>query len=132
MKELRELIKTRFNQISDIEFGDLISDDAVQMGITYFGYLLQVDYENWDLDEHGDFDKNYPLKVTLVGNLMRKKSTGEDTLGILDDALSEIKEALKDLNFKYSYADLFMENDIRKIQVIGTVKYSEINNQLIV
>ena len=41
MKEMRELIQSKFGLIQDVECGPPIPDSIVEEGTTYFGYELQ-------------------------------------------------------------------------------------------
>lgn len=126
MKEIRDLIQSKFNEIKDLESGPAIPDDIVENETTYFGYELQEDYLNSDLDS------NYTMQINITGRLIRKNNSAENTLEIIDKVLSKLKEKLKELNFKYSYQDITMDNGIRKILVIGKVNYNEINKKFIV
>lgn len=126
MTGLRELVQSKFNEIDDLESGVPVPDDIVEIGKTYFGYELQEDYIG------SDMNKNYTMQVNITGRIVRKNDPTENTLKIVDRALSNIKVKLKDLNFKYSYQDITLENGIRKILVTGNVKYNEINNKFIV
>ena len=69
--------------------------------------------------------------MSIQGFIVRKVSTNEDTLQIIDEASKEIKNKLKELNFKVSLQDITLSDDIRKIKVTGYVYYNEINNKLI-
>ena len=72
------------------------------------------------------------MQLDLTGRLVRKENAQENTLQIMDNALEEIKEALKSLNFKYSYNDISFQDGIRKMLVKANVRYYEENNTLIV
>ncbi len=122
---MRVYIQTKLNEISDIEIGPFIPDGMIENRTTYFGYQLQEDYQN------SDMDKKDHIRVSIQGFILRKVSTNEDTLQIIDDASKEIKNKLKELNFKVSLKDVSLSDDIRKIQVTGYVYYNEINNKLI-
>lgn len=122
---MRVYIQTKLNELSDIEIGPFIPDGMIENGTTYFGYQLQEDYQS------SDTDKNDHIRVSIQGFVLRKVSTNEDTLQIIDDASKEIKNKLKELNFKVSSKDVTLTDDIRKIQVTGYVYYNEINNKLI-
>lgn len=122
---MRVYIQTKLNEISNIEIGPFIPDGMIENKTTYFGYQLQEDYQS------SDNDKNDHIRVSIQGFILRKVSTNEDTLQIIDDASKEIKNKLKELNFKVSLKDVTLSDDIRKIQVTGYVYYNEINNKLI-
>lgn len=126
MKEIRELIQTKLDEIEDLESGVPIPDDIVETGTTYFGYELQED------NIGSDVENNYTMQVSITGRIVRKNLTTENTLEIIDIALSKIKKQLKSLNFKYSYKDITLDNGIRKILVTGNAKYNELNNKFIV
>ena len=122
---MRVYIQTKLNEISNIEIGPFIPDGMIENKTTYFGYQLQEDYQS------SDMNKNDHIRVSIQGFILRKVSTNEDTLQIIDDASKEIKNKLKELNFKVSLKDVTLSDDIRKIQVTGYVYYNEINNKLI-
>lgn len=126
MNGIRELIQSKLNEIENLECGVPIPDDIVEDGKTYFGYELQEDY----LDS--DFDKNYTIQVSITGRIVRKNNTTENTLKIVDEAIYNLKNQLKDLNFKYNFKDITLENNIRKILVTGNTKYNEINKKFII
>lgn len=120
MQDLRELIQSKFNEISVLESGPPIPDSVVEEGKTYFGYELSEDF----LDS--DMDSNYVMQVSIIGRVVRKNSTSENTLEIIDKALEELKKKLKELKIRYSYKDITMDNNIRKILVTANVKYNEL------
>lgn len=126
MEEIRKLIQSKLNEINDVNSGVPIPDGMVVDGETYFGYELQENYND------SDFEKRYVMQITLTGRLVRKEQENENTLSVIDSALEEIKGKLKDLNFKYSYNDITMQDGIRKILVKANAKYYEENNTLIV
>lgn len=125
MKELREVIQSKLDEIDNLDCGAPIPDDLVEASKTYFGYELQEDNIGSDLD------KNYTMQVTIIGRIVRKNNASENTLEKIDIALSNIKMKLKELNFKYSYKDITLENGIRKILVTANGKYNELNNKFI-
>lgn len=124
MEDLRELIQTTLT-IEGLETSVLIPDDMIEDGKTYFEYSLSESYID------GDFDRNYSMQVNLIGYLVRKNNSYEDTLSIMDNMLEEVKTALKSLNFTYRYNDVSIDNNIRKIQLTATVRYNEINYWLV-
>lgn len=121
MNEIRKFIQSKIEQIEEIESGVPIPDDVVENSKTYFGYEIQEDF----LDS--DCDKNYTMQINVTGRLVRKNNTEEDTLKIIDIALSKLKSVFKNMNFKYSYQDITLENGIRKILFTASAKYNEIN-----
>lgn len=122
---MREYVQAKLNELTDIDSGNFIPDGMIEIGTTYFGYTLQEDYQN------SDMSKNDHLRVSIIGFVIRKNKSSENTLSIIDDASKQIKEKLKELNFKVSLKDVTLSDDIRKIQVTGYVYYNEINNKLI-
>lgn len=125
MDDIRTLIQSYLLQITNIDCGVPQPDDLIEDNQTYFGYMLSETY----LD--GDFDRNYSMQITLNGHLVRRNNDAENTLQIMDIALSELLSVLKKLNFKYSYEDVNIDSNIRKIHITGFVRYNEINNWLI-
>lgn len=125
MDEIRTLIQTRLNSISSVNSGVPIPDGLVEEGTTYFGYELQENFIS------NDFDNNYFMEVALTGRLVRKNDPTENTLQIMDIALESIKEALKGLNFKYSYRDVSEYQDgYKKGIVTARMRYLD-NNKMI-
>ena len=122
---MRVYIQTKLNELSNIDIGPFIPDGMIEIGTTYFGYTLQEDYQN------SDMSKNDHIRVSIIGFIIRKNKTSENTLSIIDNASKQIKEKLKELNFKVSLQDVTLSDDIRKIKVTGYVYYNEINNKLI-
>ncbi len=127
MNDIRVLFQSHFNTIADVDCGPAKPDGMVEQGKTYLGYELAENFLR------SDFDKNYSMEIAFSGRLVRKIDPTENTLQIIDEALEELKEKLKDLNVKYSYRDVSDYQDgFKKIVVTGTVKYNELNNKLIV
>ena len=122
---MRVYIQTKLNELSNIEIGPFIPDGIVENKTTYFGYQLQEDYQS------SDMQRNDTNRVSIQGFIVRKITNDEDTLKIIDNASKEIKNKLKELNFKVSSKDVTLSDDIRKIQITGYVNYNEINNKLI-
>lgn len=122
---MRVYVQTKLNELLNIESGPFVPEAMIENKITYFGYQLQEDYQS------SDMDKNDHIRVPIIGFVIRKVATDEDTLQILDDASKQIKNKLKELNFKVSLQDITLSDDIRKIKVTGYVYYNEINNKLI-
>lgn len=125
MNEIRELLQSRLNAITGLDAGVPIPDDMIEDNKTYFGYTLSEDYID------SDFNKNYGMQISIVGHLVRKNNSNENTLAIVDEMLAQVKTALKSLNFTYSYDDVTFNDNVRKIQISGTVRYNEINYWLI-
>jgi hypothetical protein len=122
---MREYIQSKLNELSNIEIGPFIPDGMIENKTTYFGYQLQEDYQS------SDMDKKDHIRVSIQGFIVRKIANDENTLQIIDEASNQIKNKLKELNFKVSLKDVTLNDDIRKIQVTGYVYYNEINNKLI-
>ena len=126
MDEIRTLIQTKLNEIDSVDSGIPIPDGMVEEGQTYFGYELQEEYRDSDLN------KRYTMQIYLTGRLVRKESEEENTLQIMDQALELVKTKLKELNFKYSYNDVSFQDGIRKILIKANAKYYEADKTLIV
>ena len=124
MNDIRTFIQSKLNEIVNVESGPPIPDSIVEDGKTYFGYELQEDFQN------SDCDSNYTMQIYLLGRIVRRENANEDTLSIIDSALNSIKTKLKEMNFKYSYKDITLD-EFRKIQVSGSVFYNELNKKLI-
>ena len=125
MDSLRTLIQAHLETVTEVQSGVPTPDELIEDGQTYFGYSIFQDYIE------SDFDKNYSMQVSINGHLVRKNNRQENTVLILDEALADILDALKSLNFKYSYEDVTIDNNTHKIHITGYVRYSEINNWLI-
>ena len=126
MDGIRTIVQSKLDLIDDVDCGVPIPDGMVENGQTYFGYEIQETYRGSDLN------KRYIMQVDLTGRLVRKENSEENTLRIMDEALESIKEALKDMNFKYSYNDISFQDGIRKILVKANTRYSEENKTFIV
>lgn len=122
---MREYIQSKLNEVEELESGEPIADEVVEEHKNYFGYDLQETYVD------SDFDGNYTMQVSLVGRLVRKIDETENTLEIIDNILSKLKRKLKELNFKYSYQDVTMDNGIKKIVVTAVATYNELNNKFL-
>ncbi len=122
---MREFIQSQLDQITLVESGPFISESVLEEGITYFGYQLQEDFIS------SNFDKDYNMKVNILGFVMRKENIEENTLKEIDTAKNEIIKALKKVNFKTNYKDVSLENGIRKIQITANAKYNDKFKKLI-
>ena len=125
MNDLRILIQNKLNEIVNVDSGVPCPDDMIEDRQTYFGYSLSQDYID------GDFDNDYSMQITLNGHLVRRNNDAENTVKILDEALTNVLAVLKQLNIKYSYEDVNIDSNIRKVHITGFVRYNEINNWLI-
>lgn len=123
---MRETIQTKLNELNDIDSGNFMPDDLVENNKTYFGYQIQSNHQDNDLD------KKDTIRVSLIGFIARKNDTSENTLEIIDKASNDIKNKLKELNFKISLEDITLTDNLRKIKVTGYAYYNEINNKLII
>lgn len=110
---MRIAIQTALNTLSSIDAGAFIPESVIESGVTYFGYELQENYVS------SSYDRNDVTRVTIIGFVMRKVKSNENTLQIVDDATVLVKNELSKLNFKVSTQDVSMSNDIRKIKVTG-------------
>lgn len=124
MEELRELIQSEFNKLDDVDCGVAIPDGVVESGVNYFGYELQETYIS------GDLNGSYLMEVSLTGRLVRRNNTEEDSLKEVYKALESLKGALKNLNFKYSYNDINLDDNFKKVLVKANTRYYETNNRL--
>lgn len=121
---MRTLIQEKLNEITNIDSGEVISDDIIEDGITYFGYQLSRNYEN------SDMERNYTYRVSIIGYITRRINKKENTTEIVDIATDNIMKKLKELNFKCNSEDVSISNNIRKTKITGYVEYNEINNKL--
>ena len=122
MKDIRELIQSKLEEIQDLEVTSLIPDDLMEENTIYFTYSLQKFFED------SDFDKDYSYQITLTGYVKAKNSNGEDILDDIDGKGEEVIQKLKELNIKCDIFDV-TEADIaeKKLKVVGSVRYNEIN-----
>ena len=122
---MRTVIQTKLNELDNIECGEMIADDIIEDGITYFGYQINRSYLN------SDFDKNNTYRVNIIGYVTRRILSDENTTQIVDETTENIIGKLKELNFKCNFEDVSIENNIRKSRITGYVDYNEINNRLV-
>ena len=131
---LRKFIQNKLNELTlanpseneiSIEVGTEIPDDMLVLNQVYFSYLLSNDL----LDN--DFELNGTYNVSIIGYLKVKMSKDEDSLDVIDIAQEKLKNKLKEINFKTSFKDVSIIDDIRKVQIIARAKYNEINNGII-
>ena len=127
---LRKFIQNKLTELSEdevypIEVGTEVPDYMLVLNQVYFSYLLSNDL----LDN--DFDKNGTYSVTIIGYLKVKVSKDVDSLDVIDIAQKKLKNKLKEINFMTTFKDVSIIDDIRKIQIIATAKYNEINNGII-
>ncbi len=123
---MREFIQGKLEEIENIEVTPEMPDDILEEETTYFSFTTQEDYQDSDLD------KNYTMRVSIIGYVKRKELSEENTLSIIDKARYDIQKKLKEINFKTSYNDVSVDNGVRKIRVTGYGIYNQINNTFIV
>ena len=123
---MRETIQSKLEDLTSVQSGKVIADDIVVENTTYFGYTLNTNFVNRDLD------KNTTYRVNITGYVVRLVDPTENTQSIVDTATEDIIEKLKELNFKCSYQDITYTDDLIKTQITGYTEYNEINNEFIV
>ena len=129
MTEIRELIQEKLDEITTIDSGVPIPDHTVTEGVTSFGSQIQEDFMG------NDFDNNYDMEVNVIGRLVRKMLSSENTQQIMDEAVASLKAKFKEINFKYSYNDVSYESDTDnfcKILFKAQGRYCEIDDTFIV
>lgn len=109
---MREIIQEKLNQTS-IECGNFKADDVLVSGKTYFGYQVNNNYVDTDMES------TYEMRTNIIGYVTRLENRKENTLKIVDDAVQEIINKLKELGFRTTYDDVSLENGIRKVQITG-------------
>ena len=126
MKELRELIQSKLEEIQDLEVTSLIPDELMEENKVYFTYTLQKSFED------SDHDKNYTYQVILTGYVKVKDSSEDNMLELIDIKGEEVINKLKQINIKCSIFDITdTDSSYRKLKVSGSVRYNEINYTLI-
>lgn len=122
---MRDFIQSKLSEIVNLDCGELIPDDVIEDNITYFGYMLTHNLEG------SDFEENFTYNVVLTGYVIRRKNAEENTTKIVDDMTEEIINKLKEINFRSSYQDVSIDNNIQKIRISGNGRYNEINNKIV-
>lgn len=126
MKDIRELVQQKLEEIQDLETTSSIPDDLMELGKVYFTYTLQKFF----IDK--DYDKNYTYNIVISGFIKTKDSSDVNILEKVDDACDSILDKLKELNFECQLIDVTtIDSSVRKIKLTGSVKYNEINNILV-
>ena len=123
---MRRFIQSKLEELTNIQSGGIIPDDIVVENTTYFGYELSKNYINTDLN------KNYTYRQNITGYVVRLLDMTENTQQIVDEAVENIKDKLKEINFKCNSRDISLSNNLVKVQITGYVDYNEINNKFIV
>ena len=123
---MREVIQSKLNELTNIESGKIVSDDIIVENTTYFGYDLSRNYIGSDLN------KNRTYRQNLTGYVTRLLDTTENTQEIVDNAVEDIIEKLKELNFKCNSRDINLTDNIVKVQITAYSDFNEINNKFII
>lgn len=123
---MRRFIQSKLEELTNIQSGGIIPDDIVVENTTYFGYELSKNYINTDLN------KNYTYRQNITGYVVRLLDMTENTQQIVDEAVENIKDKLKEINFKCNSRDISLSNNLVKVQITGYADYNEINNEFIV
>lgn len=123
---MRETIQEKLEELNNITSGGIISDDIVKESTTYFGYELSTTYLGSDLE------KNYTYRQNLTGYVVRLLDVTENTKAIVDEAVEEIEDKLKELNFKCNSRDINISDNLIKVQITGYSDYNELINKFIV
>lgn len=123
---MRETIQSKLEELENVDSGKIVPDDIVVENTTYFGYELSKNYIG------SDQDKNYTYRQNITGYVVRLLDMTENTQEIVDTAVENILEKLKELNFKCNSRDINLTNNLVKVQITGYVDYNEINNKFIV
>ena len=123
---MRKTIQSKLEELENVESGKIVPDDIVVENTTYFGYELSKNYIG------SDQDKNYTYRQNITGYVVRLLDTTENTQEIVDNAVEDILEKLKELNFKCNSRDINLTDNLVKVQITGYVDYNEINNKFIV
>ena len=122
---IRQFIQAKLNELMDIEVGTELPDDMLVQDKVYFSYLLNDEFVNEDYEHYST------RNVVIIGYLKVKSSPEIDSLNVIDEAQKELKNKLKEINFKVSFNDVSIIDNIRKVQVRARATYNEINNGLI-
>lgn len=123
---MRETIQSKLEELENIDSGKIVPDDIVVENTTYFGYELSKNYINTDQD------KNYTYRQNITGYVVRLLDMTENTQEIVDNAVEDILDKLKELNFKCNSRDINLTDNLVKVQITGYADYNEINNNFIV
>ena len=123
---MRETIQSKLEEIENLESGKIIPDDIIVENTTYCGYDLSRNYIDSDLE------KNRTYRQNLTGYVTRLLDMTENTQEIVDNAVEDIIDKLKELNFKCSSRDIDLNDNIVKVQITGYSDFNEINNKFII
>lgn len=109
---MRKDIQEKLDETS-IDCGPFKADDILEDGETYFGYQVNNNYVDTDSES------TYEMRANIIGYVSRLEKQTENTLEIVDDAVLEIVDKLKELGFRTTYNDVSLDNGIRKVQITG-------------
>lgn len=109
---MRKDIQAKLNETS-IDCGPFKADDILEDNETYFGYQVNNNYVDTDADS------TYDMRANIIGYVSRLEKQTENTLEIVDNAVLEIVNKLKELGFRTTYNDVSLDNGIRKVQITG-------------
>lgn len=123
---MREYIQNKLDEIESVDSGDIVQEDIIELGTTYFGYSITTNFQKQDQDKNGTY------RVSMIGFVIRKQSQLENTLSIVDNAVTEIEKKFKELNIKCSHEDITINNNVRKIKITGYCYFNEINNKIVI
>lgn len=121
---MREFIQEKLEELQNIEITSEIPDDLLDAEKTYFSFTLQNTFRD------SDIDKNYTYIPYIIGYVKRVENLEENTLEIVDKAVEDIVNKLKEMNIQASYQDVTLDT-IRKVQITGSGLYNEINNIIV-
>ena len=122
---MREFIQKKLEELPDIESGNIVQEDIIELGKTYFGYTISVN------EQKCDQDKNFTNRVSLIGFIIRRNNPTENTLEIVDKATIKIINKLKEINIKASSEDVTNNDNSKKIKITGYCYFNEINNKIV-
>ena len=122
---IRQFIQSKLNEVMDIEVGTELPDDMLIQDKVYFSYLLNDEFVNEDYEHYST------RNIVIIGYLKVKSSPDVDSLKVIDEAQKKLESKLKEINFKISFNDISIIDNIRKVQVRARATYNEINNGLI-
>ena len=109
---MRKDIQSKLNETS-IDCGPFKAGDILEDGETYFGYQVNNNYVDTDSES------TYEMRANIIGYVSRLDKPTENTLEIVDNAVLEIVDKLKELGFRTTYDDVSLDNGIRKVQITG-------------
>lgn len=118
----RKLVQGKLNLITDLESGEVVSDELIEEGKYYFGYRIRHTGSRFNLDY-----SNKHETITLTGYL----STKGGSLAKLDEFTDEIVSKLGELRIMCSYDDIStIGSKVRKVLITGYVNYDNLDGLL--